>query len=462
MNTVGFELRQYQVEGVENLRASFKAGKRAPLYVLPTGGGKTAVFSYIAENAVARKRRVGILVHRHELLMQASRSLTKLGVQHGLISPKFTPSKDLVQVASVQTLARRLENTTALDLIIVDECHHSVSPTYKKILSANPKAHVLGVTATPCRTNGAGLDEIFDDLILGPSVAELIRLGYLVKPTVYAPPIGIDLEGVKKQMGDYDKRELGKRVDQSKITGDCVDHYLRLCAGEPTIVFCVSVGHAEHVASAFRDRGVRALRVDGAMGDHARRGAIDGLGSGEISVLTSADLIGEGVDIPRVSVAILLRPTQSLGLYLQQVGRALRPYPGKSRALILDHVGNVMRHGFPDEDREWTLEGTKRRRKTGDGPSVKITQCEKCYFVYETGPERCPACGNAAAGKPRKILEEEGELAELDRAKLEAARNRKREEGAAKTYEDLLSIERARGYKSGWARHRFNARGARR
>jgi DNA repair protein RadD len=458
---VGFELREYQVEGVENLRASFKAGKRAPLYVLPTGGGKTAVFSYIAENAVARKRRVGILVHRHELLMQASRSLTKLGVAHGLISPKFTPSRDAVQVASVQALARRLGDTPPLDLIIVDECHHSVSPTYKKILAANPKAHVLGVTATPCRTNGAGLDEIFDDLVLGPSVAELIRLGYLVKPTVYAPPIGIDLEGVKKQMGDYDKRELGKRVDQRSITGNAVEHYQRYAGGEPGIVFCVSVAHADHVATEFQRAGIKARRVDGGMSDANRRAAIEGLGSGEVDLLVSADLIGEGVDIPRVSVAILLRPTQSLSLYLQQVGRALRPYPGKSRALILDHVGNVMRHGFPDEDRKWTLEGTRRRRKLGEGASIKITQCGNCYFVYETGPERCPACLLATPGKPREILEEEGELAELDRAKLEAARNRKREEGQAKTYDDLLIIERARGYKPGWARHRFNARGRR-
>lgn len=446
---VSFVLRSYQADAVEKLRASYRSGRRAPLFVLPTGGGKTAVFSYIAENAVSRSKRVTILVHRQELLLQASRSLARLGVPHGIISPKFSANAEAVQVASVQTLARRLDRVAAPDLIIVDEAHHATSASYRAVLRAFPNAAILGVTATPCRTDGAGLSDVFDDLVEGPSISELISGGFLVEPVVYAPPVGIDLAGVRRKMGDYDKRELGDRIDKPSITGDAVQHYLRLCGGQPAIAFCVSVQHAEHVAEEFRAAGLRALRVDGTMDDSARRAAIEGLGDGSVDVLTSADLIGEGVDVPRVAAAILLRPTQSTALYLQQVGRALRPYEGKSRAIILDHVGNTMRHGLPDEDREWSLDGQPRsRRGGGDGPLVRVEQCAACFFVFEAGPERCPACGNQAPIKIRKIEVTEGELRKLTREEIEAAkRSRKLEQGKAKTVEELESIGRARGMR---------------
>lgn len=455
-------LRPYQLQAVEQIRDSFRRGKRAPLFVLPTGGGKTACFSYIAMNAVSRGNRVMILVHRQELLSQASSSLSRLGVSHGLISPRFAQSRDAVQVASVQTLVRRLDRVTPPELIIVDESHHATASTYRKIFEAFERARVLGVTATPCRTSGDGLSEIFDDLILGPSIRELIEGGFLVHPTVYAPPVGLDLSGVHKRMGDYDKRELGDRLDRPTITGSAVEHYIRIARGQPAIAFCVSINHAEHVADEFRARGFRAIRVDGNMDDSARRAAIEGLGNGKVDVLTSADLIGEGVDIPNVSVAILLRPTHSLALYLQQVGRALRPAEGKTSAIILDHVGNVMRHGFPDDDREWTLEGAEKQPGgSREEISVRVSQCEKCFFVYESGPERCPSCGHAAPPRVRKVSEREGELEKLDREAVERARKAARmQQGGAKTLEDLVKIGQARGYSNPrfWAEKVFKGR----
>jgi DNA repair protein RadD len=467
-----FQLRPYQADGVERLRKSFRDGRRAPLFVLPTGGGKTAVFSYIARNSTAKSKRVLILVHRHELLMQASRSLSKLSVPHGLISPKYSQSSEAVQIASVQTVVRRLQQMPAPDLIVIDEAHHAISSTYRRILDGFPKASVLGVTATPCRTDGAGLGidsgGVFDDIVIGPSISELIGEQFLVRPEVYAPPIGVDITGVHKKMGDYDRKELGERIDKPRITGCAVAHYQRLCSGLPAIAFCVSVMHAERVAEEFRAVGIKAVRVDGGMRDLARREAIQGLGNGSVDILTSADLIGEGVDIPRVAAAILLRPTQSLALYLQQVGRALRPYEGKSRALILDHVGNCMRHGFPDDDRLWELD-PKRRSGGGGfngnaGPQVQITQCEGCFFVFETGPEYCPKCGILAPQSQRQIDVVDGELKKLSKEEMEAARKQQRREiGMAKTLDELIAIGKQRGYKNPrfWAEKVFGGRGKR-
>lgn len=445
-----------------HLRENFKQGKRAPLYVLPTGGGKTAVFSHIAEAAVAKGRRIFILVHRHELLTQASRSLEALGVHHGMISPKFNRTNHAVQIASVQTIVKRLDAIEPPDLIVIDEAHHAVSSTYLKIVAAFPGAHLLGVTATPCRTDGQGLEDVFDSMVLGPSISELIALGHLVKPVVYAPPVGISLQGVHKRGGDYDKKELGERIDKPTITGDAVEHYLRLARGVPAIAFCVSIVHAENVAQEFRNAGVRAVRVDGGMDDQHRREAVEGLGDGRFDVLTSVDLIGEGVDIPRVGAAILLRPTVSLALYLQQVGRVLRPYAGKTEALILDHVGNTMRHGFVDDPFDWSLEGAPEVRgtRTQDSSLVRIEQCEACYFVYESGPGSCPSCGHEQVSKARKIEIREGELEQLNRDKLLAAKRARQEVGRARTLQELIEIGRSRGYSNPrfWAEKVFKGR----
>jgi len=432
--------------------------------VLPTGGGKTAVFSFIAESVRARGKRAIILAHRQELLSQASKSLTRLDVSHGMISPRYSaqPSEP-IQVASIQTIVRRLDQVEEPDLLIFDEAHHCTSKSYRKVIARFPAAKILGVTATPCRSDGAGLgvhaNGIFDELVLGPSIGELIEQMFLVKPIVYAPPVGIDLSGVRRKMGDYDRAELSNRIDRPKITGDTIAHYLKYCPREPAVAFCVSVRHAEHVANEFRSAGIRAVRVDGGMHDSDRSAALKGLEDGSIDVVTSADLIGEGVDLPRVSAAILLRPTHSLALHLQQVGRALRPYPGKTRALILDHVGNCMRHGLPDDDRDWSLDGSSQKSgKPKDFPIVRIEQCEKCYFVYETGPNNCPKCGHAQLPKLRKIEIQAGELEELKREQAEQRRIERQEQGKARSLEDLQNLARKTGKSPGWAWHVWQSR----
>lgn len=456
-------LRPYQADAVSNLRASYASGKRAPLFVLPTGGGKTFVFTYVSQKTVERNKSVCILVHRQELLMQASRSLRDMGVPHGLISPRFARNNEPVQIASVQTLIRRLKRyPEQFDLIVIDEAHHAVAGSWRKIIDLMPNAKILGVTATPIRTDGQGLSDVFDDLVVGVSMSSLIDMGFLVRPIVYAPPTAVDLSGVRKRGGDFDTTQLADRMDKPTITGSAVEHYKKLCAGKPAIAFCASVAHAQHVAEQFRAAGFNSVSLDGTMLDTERRAALDGLANGSIHVLTSCDIVSEGTDIPVVEAAILLRPTQSTGLYIQQVGRALRAAPGKTKAIILDHVGNVLRHGMPDEQRDWTLDGIARGKAANDNePDITVKQCERCYAVFKPSPV-CPQCGHVHAIKERQLSETDGELTEVDPAAIEAMRREQRREiGKARTLEDLQKIAKERGYSKGWAFHIHRARGQR-
>jgi superfamily II DNA or RNA helicase len=469
-------LRDYQQDAVEGVREAFRQGRRAPLLVLPTGGGKTVCFSYITGNAAAKGNRSLILVHRQELLRQSSDALSGLGIRHGMIAPGAPMSLGHhAQVASVQTLVRRFHLLDragwAPDLIVVDEAHHATAGSWRKVLEHWPNARALGVTATPCRMdgNGLGLDAggVFDDLVGGPQIAELIDRGFLAPPAVYAPPVVADLSSLRTIAGDFAKGELAGRMDKPTVTGDAVAHYSRICPGVPAIAFCVSVAHAEHVAEQFRAGGWRAASLDGSMADVDRKARIADLAEGRLHVLTSCDIISEGTDIPVVGAAILLRPTKSLGLYLQQVGRALRLYAGKVEAVILDHVGNVATHGLPDEPREWSLEGrSKGRRKADDGPPPPIT-CESCFRqIPRPLPLTCPGCGctiKPAKGREAGLQHVDGELRRLtadDRAAMAA--KRKAEQGRAETLADLVEVGRSRGYPNpqGWAWRVWSKRSA--
>lgn len=450
------QLRPYQHEIIQGVRNSYLDGYRAPLVVAPTGSGKTVIFSYIAASTSARGKRVLILVHRIELLRQTSNKLTEAGVYHGLISPKYTPNLHApVQVASVQTLIKRLEKIAPPDLIIIDEAHHATAGSWRKVVEAFPNARILGVTATPCRGDGTGLGQnaggVFDDLVIGPQVPQLIDGGYLVKPVIYAPKQKLDLSDVRTVRGDYDTKQVADLVDKPTITGDAVQHYMRICPGAPAVVFCVSVNHAQHVAEEFRRAGYRAYAADGSMDDDTRARILNGLGNGTVDIVTSCDLISEGTDIPAIGCAILLRPTQSLGLYIQQVGRALRPSPGKQFAVILDHVGNVLTHGMPEEYREWSLDGEQKKRgKKSQEQSIRVTQCEQCYSIHEPAPQ-CPVCGFVYPVKADVPQQVDGELIELQASMMR--RQKVKEVAQARTLEDLMRIEEERGYKKGWAKH---------
>lgn len=460
----GPALRPYQAEAVERLRDAYRAGARAPLLVLPTGGGKTIVFSHVATETARRGKRVLILAHRRELIRQASAKLTAAGVAHGIVAPGHTPTRDAVQVASVQTLQRRLRDPryAAPDLIVIDEAHHAVAGQWAEIVAAYPDARLLGVTATPARLDGRGLGRevggCFDAMVLGPSIADLMAEGFLSPARVFAPAEAPDLSGVRTRGGDYEATALASAMAAPQIVGNAVEHYARHAAGQPAIAFSPSVAHAEATAEAFRAAGWRAVAASGSTATAERDAAIAGLGDGRVQVLCSCDLISEGLDVPAVGAVILLRPTKSLGLYLQQVGRGLRPAPGKEALIVLDHAGNTLTHGLPDADREWTLAGKKKRERDAVPP---VRQCPECYAMHAPAP-KCPECGHVYETAPREIEHVEGVLEEIDGerlARLRAAPLRQllRE---AKDRGALQEIAQARGYKPGWVWHVLQQRRA--
>lgn len=468
-------LRPYQDEGEDEIRDHYAKGSRAVLYVLPTGGGKTFLFVDIARKAAAKKKRVLILVHRQELLYQASLSLAALGVYHGIIAqPKqvntivnkhmediganYLDQKAAIQVASVQTFARpqRLAKYAHLfHLIIIDEAHHAVAGQWKRSIEAAHHARILGVTATPMRLDGQGLGVagggVFNSMVKGPSIAELIDQGYLCKPEVYAPPNDLNMKGVRKNNGDYSKKETVKRYRESCVVGDAVDHYKRLVPGKPAIAFCPSVEDAEMAAARFRQKGIVSTSISGDTPDQERARAIAGLANGQVKVLTSCDIVSEGTDIPAVEAAILLRPTDSEALYLQQVGRALRTSPGKEKAIILDHVGNCLRFGLPDEDRIWSLEGASKDHRPGySSGNLQVRQCPKCFAAHSPNP-RCPKCGHIYEVLQREVEQVDGELRKIEAAEAEKMKIQRRQEIAmANDYESLAKLAEERGYKKGW------------
>lgn len=451
-------LRPYQSQAISDLRLAYRDGARAPLLVLPTGGGKTIVMAEILRSLADRGRSAMVLVHRRELIAQTSDKLTLAGVEHGIIAAGVAGANAPIQIASVQTLARRLAQiSTSPDLVVIDEAHHATAGSWQRVMDHWPDALRLGVTATPARLDGRCLSAVFDRLVLGPSVADLVSLDYLVNSRIYAPPVVADLSQLRRRAGDYATDQVAAAMDRPTVTGDAIAHYQRLAAGQRAIAFCCSVQHAEHVAASFLSSGIPAATLLGSTDPVRRDQAVQRFAAGVLQVLVTVDVVSEGFDIPAAGCAILLRPTQSLGLYLQQVGRVLRPAPGKAAAIVLDHVGNVHRHGWPDDPREWSLDDRLRTGRGGGPPAPTVRTCEVCFAAFKPAPI-CPCCGHEQPIAPAKPLRQvDGELRELKR---EAVQQRVSERKQAQTLQQLIAVGQARGMRNpvGWAKHVYFAR----
>jgi superfamily II DNA or RNA helicase len=479
------QLRYYQTDAEDDVRAVLKI-VQAVLLVLSTGAGKTVIFSDIARRAAAKGNRILILAHRDTLIKQASAKLMDYGVSHGIIMAGFTPTRhELVQVASVQTLVRRLDKVLLdFNLIVIDEAHLSAAASYRKIVAAvlerNPKCKLLGVTGSPCRLDGKGLGKaaggLYDELVQGISIKELIEQAYLVRPAVYAPAEQIDLSAVRVVAGEYEAKSLAEVMDKPKIVGSAIAAYQKHCPGVPAVAWCVNVAHAQHVAAEFNAAGVPALALSGDDDPSERDKALRALSNGAIKVVTFAMLLVEGVDCPAIGAVIMLRPTMSLASYLQVIGRGLRPVyadgmpldtveqrraaiaagPKGDRCFVLDHAGLTFKHGFADEVREWSLEGVKKKKggKKKDEPTIQIRQCPKCFICFEPAPV-CPACGYVFQGRggPEHV---DGELAEITpEMQAQMSAQRKKEVQKAKTLEELQRIAKDRGYSEKWAEIMF-------
>ena len=404
-------LREYQLALVRRVQAEYVAGNRAVLLQAPTGSGKTVIAGHILRRSVEHGRTPWMLAHRKELLDQIIAALRLEGVPYWVTAADWhrnieeTPGRG-VMVGSVQTVARRYETLPRPNFIVWDEAHHLGARTWEVLFKAFPAAQHLGLSATPQRADGKGLAGFFSALVHGPQTRDLMALGNLAPYRLYAPP-GIDLRGVHVRMGEFVAKEA--HAATAKLTGDVVSHYLRLCEGRQALVFCVSREHSREVVAGFDAVGVSARHVDGETPDEQRRMSVDDFRSGRLKVLCNVDLFGEGVDLPAVDVLIMLRPTMSKPLYLQQVGRVLRPAPGKT-ALILDHVGNCERHGLPDEVRVWGLDGTIKRKAAEK--VIRVRVCPNCFAAQSPTPI-CRYCGHKFAVEGRKIEMVDGELVEV-------------------------------------------------
>lgn len=433
-------LRPYQEKLVADTRQMLRSVQRV-LMQAPTGAGKTAITVYMMGRAAENGKRTMFVVHQNELLSQTSKALWKQKLEHGMIASGKRISKMPVQVASVQTLVNRLHLYPEPDLIIIDECHRSAAKTYQKVLEAYPNALVIGLTATPSRTDGKGLDDTYSAIVQGPSIRQLIDAGYLSDYEIFAPPSFLDLSAIKTRMGDYDKKQLEKEMDKPTITGDAVATYRKHAQGKRCVVMCVSIRHAEHVMDSYKAAGVPAEMIEGNMTNKERENILARFRDGNTLVICNVNLLIEGVDIPAIEVVQWLRPTQSLIIWMQGNGRGLRPFDGKERLIILDQVGNWKKHGLPDEEREWSLEGRKKgkRKKDDDEEDVSVQQCKHCFHIFRPGVDMCPACGQPV--EVRKKAEIQVIDGELERIDVEAERKaRRREQGAARNIRELVAL----------------------
>lgn len=405
MTAVPTVLRDYQTAAVNEVINKLADGVRSVCLVAPTGAGKTAMGAALVQDFVRRGLAVLWVAHRIELVEQA---VERMGVPCGVIvagAPSYLSNVSCV-VASLQTIARR--QMPRVDVLIVDEAHHICSESYRKLIERAGDARLIGLTATPTRLDGRPLGKVFQAAVVAAKVSELIASGHLVKPRVFSTPVEPDLSGVKKTAGDYNEAQLETACNTAVLRGDIVRHWQERSADRPTVLFAVSIEHSRAVCADFAAVGVRAVHVDGTMSRVARAKALQSVRAGHARVLCNVGIVTEGYDDPALETCVLARPTASLSLLLQMVGRVMRPAPGKTGALVLDHAGNHMRHGvLPWTDVDWVAR--MMAAKKIKVPTIR--RCLECFAVVELDAVQCPECGavlsaiETRTAKERKAIE---------------------------------------------------------
>lgn len=458
------QLRDYQIDVLRRIESEIAAGRRRLCLVAPTGSGKTVIAAALIAKAADRREHVLFIAHRRELIEQTSRKLHDTSIDHGIIQAGYPPRLgERVQIASIQTLHARAVRTRKIDLpsadlLFIDEAHHARARTYGRLIESFPKAVIIGLTATPCRGDGCGLGNIFEVLVECPSVAKLTKTGYLVPVRIFAP-VRPDLSGVRVERGDYVESQLAARVNTDRLVGDVVEHWHRLSEKRPTVAFTVNVAHSVHIRNELRRSGVLAEHIDGSTPLEERKRILANFAAGSVDVVCNCAVLIEGWDRPEASCLVLARPTKSLGLYRQMVGRILRPALGKADALILDHSGAVFAHGFPDDEIVWALRTDRRAdnpahaaRRAHRAPG--LTTCPECLAVRLEG-RACSSCGWHPLTKPIAIEVADGALGEVDRRSHAAAARQYSPIERERFHRQLASIAKARGYKTGWIAHKY-------
>ena len=425
-------LRDYQFDLYKKTVEAFKQGFHKPLIVAPCGAGKSYLF---AEMIRKTNGEALVLTHRQELKQQHEELFRELGISNA-------------RVAMILTEANRLGTYQTPALIVTDEAHLSRSNSWMKVIE-HYNTWTVGFTATPVRLDGKPLGDIFDTLIEGVDVKWLIKNKRLAPYEYYAPTL-VETDGLRKVAGDYVVSDLEKLMNERAIYGDVIKAYRRFADGERSIAYCVSVEHAIKVAEIFKTNGISAKAIAAETPKKYREKIMNDFRNGEITVLCNVGIISEGVSIDEVTCCMLLRPTESVALGIQQMMRCMRYLPGKT-AKIIDFVANYTRVGLPDDEREWSLgEPLKRKKQLNDNGDFYIRSCPECFMTFKTAPV-CPFCGAAYPLHPREIkAHEEIELQRItaeETARVEAEKKKARQEqGRADSFEALVQLGKQRGY----------------
>lgn len=430
------ELRNYQSDLVNGIKQSIINGNKRIMVQSPPRSGKTVVMAHIAKGATDKGNTILFFSHRKEINEQVVNTFKKNDVD-----------MELVTIDSVTKIARNLVRIQEPSIILIDEAHHVKAKTYLKIIEHFSNSVVLMFTGTPARLDGSGFDDIADDIVLGKSVKWLQENGNIAPFKYYAPSL-IDTTNLKKRGGEFTKKSVDDTMKRV-IYGDVIRHYEKLAKGKQAIVYTHSVEASESVSNAFKSAGYASIAISGKTPTEARERAMRAFRDGELTIMVNCELFTEGIDLPNVDVCIMLRPTQSLSLYLQFAMRALNPREGKT-AIIIDHVGNVDRHGLPNADREWSLKGvnkTKKKLKLGE-PTTRT--CDECYATFWSAERICPMCGHE--NKPTKEEVEIIREIELEERRQEVASKVATfvDSDQCQTVEELKEFAKQHGYKPGW------------
>lgn len=444
-----FQLFDYQQDLVDKARNALAAGNQGVLIVSPPGSGKSVVISEIARLTVKKSGHVLFFVHRQELVKQIKDSFKQQGVDLNHCT-----------IMTVGKVANRLKILPKPNLIIVDESQHSRAKTYRKIFDYYSDVPRLGFTGSPWRLSGKGFKDIYSAMVQGPTTKWLIEHHKLAPFTVYGYQLGDKNVLKHSSTGDYTKQSMDD-FTHSIIHGDIVKSWLKFAKDRKTIIYCHSTSFSKEVAQAFRDAGINAVHADAKTPQTKRDKIMKAFKNGEIKVLCNVDLVSEGFNVPDCSCVVLLRPTESLVIYLQQSMRAMRYQKGK-HAVIIDQVGNFERFGLPDANRKWTLEDRskhpQRDGQTVDGPAIKT--CPECFGVIRAELITCPLCGHDFSAEIRKIKqkkEQELQTIKAQQIHIDYISTKKPEE--LTSFRDLALYGKMHNYKPGWAWYMAKKRG---
>lgn len=429
-------LRPYQLQAMNDIRRQYATGHRSPVLVANCGWGKSCTAAEIARLSTAKGNRVLVIAHRVELIEQLQDTFDSWGVP-----------RDRCDIMMVQSATHRLDRLPQYDFIICDEAHHGTCNTYRNVFDHYPDARRLLLTATPERTNGQGLADIADSMVLSVSVRWLIEHHYLAPFEYYAPAELINADQLRTVQGDYDHNQAAAMLDKPKIYGSVLENYRKYADGKQAIVFASSIEHSKRVVEAFQAAGYTAAHLDGKTPKNERKRLMDEYRAGRLQIISNYEIISEGVSVDGCECCILIRPTKSTILFLQSSQRCMRYAPDKV-ATILDMVGNYQRHGLPDDDREWSLQGRKKRTRQKEQNTVRARVCENCFRTYAGNGRECPYCGHIQPKTQAEI--EQDERAELERITAENRKQKRMEVGRARTVDDLKRIAKERGYKPAW------------